>query len=66
MEPVDMEDVDDDPSGLHVGLPVRHPKFGLGKVLSLSPKRNPTTAKVYFDRYGAKNLILKYARLEPG
>jgi len=51
-------------TGLHIGARVRHPVFGPGKVLSLSPARHPSRAKVYFDRFGAKTLVLEYARLE--
>ncbi len=50
--------------GLAVGARVKHPKFGPGRVISLSPASHPSRAKVYFDRFGAKTLVLEYARLE--
>jgi DNA helicase II / ATP-dependent DNA helicase PcrA len=51
-------------AALRIGARVEHPKFGRGKVMSLSPARRPERAKVYFDRFGAKTLVLEYARLE--
>ncbi|MBI1371713.1 MAG: AAA family ATPase [Phycisphaera sp.] len=48
-----------------VGSRVMHPKFGPGKVLSLTPADNPTRARVGFDRFGIKTLVLEYAKLEP-
>jgi len=32
--------------------------------MSLSPRSAPTRAKIYFERFGAKTLVLEYARLE--
>ncbi len=46
-----------------VGSKVRHPQFGLGKVLSLSGGSS-VRAKVEFAQAGTKTLILEYARLE--
>jgi DNA helicase-2/ATP-dependent DNA helicase PcrA len=50
--------------GLSVGAMVKHPQFGSGRVMDLSPQHAPTRAKVYFQRFGAKTLVLEYARLE--
>ena len=50
--------------GLRVGQRVEHPQFGLGRIEALTPTSAPTRAKVYFDRFGAKTLVLEYARLE--
>ncbi len=36
----------------------------MGKVMALSPVRAPKNAKVYFERFGAKTLVLEYAKLE--
>ncbi|QNN23877.1 UvrD-helicase domain-containing protein [Planctomycetales bacterium ZRK34] len=53
-----------DDFGLRIGAVVRHPQFGLGRVMSLTPSNSPTRARVYFERAGAKTLVLEYARLE--
>lgn len=46
-----------------VGQRVRHPAFGLGRVLSLSSSGSSTRAQVHFERFGMKTLILEHARL---
>jgi DNA helicase-2/ATP-dependent DNA helicase PcrA len=51
--------------GFGVGSRVRHPQFGEGKVLSLTPTAAPKRAKVHFDKAGTKTLVLEYARLTP-
>ncbi|MBI1367993.1 MAG: AAA family ATPase [Planctomycetes bacterium] len=50
--------------GLSIGTRVRHPQFGLGRIMTLTPPAAPSRAKVYFERVGAKTLVLEYARLE--
>jgi DNA helicase-2/ATP-dependent DNA helicase PcrA len=50
--------------GFDVGSIVRHPRFGMGRVMSLIPISAPTRTKVLFERVGAKTLVLEYARLE--
>jgi DNA helicase-2/ATP-dependent DNA helicase PcrA len=46
------------------GTLVRHPQFGLGRVVSVSPMGSHTRAKIDFTTAGPKTLILQYARLE--
>lgn len=52
------------PVNLQVGLNVFHDKFGKGKILELSGRGDNTKVIVKFDRYGVKNLMLKYANLK--
>jgi len=51
--------------GFEKGSIVRHPQFGLGRVLGMIPPHAPKRARVQFERAGVKTLILEYARLEP-
>ncbi len=46
------------------GTLVRHPQFGLGRVLDIHPTGSHTRARVAFNTAGTKTLILQYARLE--
>ncbi len=46
------------------GTLVRHPDFGLGRVVNVSPMGAHTRAKVDFNTAGSKTLVLQYARLE--
>ena len=46
------------------GTLVKHPQFGLGKVVTVSPMGAHTRAKIDFITAGNKTLILQYARLE--
>jgi len=46
------------------GCLVRHPRFGLGRVVSTSPMGAHTRCKVDFNSYGLKTLVLQYAGLE--
>ena len=46
------------------GQRVRHPTFGVGRIIDLSDMGKQTRAIVEFDRAGRKTLILEYARLE--
>lgn len=48
------------------GQTVRHPSFGVGTIVDMSDAGSSgTRAVVEFRRFGRKNLILEYARLEP-
>jgi DNA helicase-2/ATP-dependent DNA helicase PcrA len=51
-------------SGLRAGVTVRHPRFGVGVVQSVSGGAN-ARATVSFRGIGVKTLVLEYARLEP-
>jgi DNA helicase-2/ATP-dependent DNA helicase PcrA len=46
-----------------VGSMVRHPRFGIGKVLSVTSGAN-ARAQIQFRDVGTKTLVLEYARLE--
>lgn len=46
------------------GTLVKHPQFGLGRVVKVSPMGAHTRAKIDFTTSGSKTLILQYARLE--
>ncbi len=46
------------------GQLVRHPQFGVGRVMWIEPQRRHTRAGVAFAAYGEKTLILEYAKLE--
>ena len=46
------------------GTLVRHPDFGLGRIVNVSPMGAHTRAKVDFNNAGTKTLVLQYARLE--
>lgn len=64
-EPPEQEESDSRGGGeWSVGLLVKHPQFGLGRIMSLSPAGAPDRAKVQFQRFGIKTLVLEYARLE--
>ena len=53
-------------AGVQSGQFVRHPQFGLGKVLEVSGTGGPgTRAKIVFQDVGTKTLVLEFARLEP-
>jgi DNA helicase-2/ATP-dependent DNA helicase PcrA len=46
-----------------IGQRVRHPAFGVGKIVDLAKSAASTKAIVVFDRVGQKTLILQYANL---
>ncbi|MCC7203453.1 MAG: DUF3553 domain-containing protein [Phycisphaeraceae bacterium] len=53
------------PSGEYgPGMLVRHPTFGVGRVLTVSAVGSHTRAQVQFNSSGVKTLVLEYARLE--
>jgi len=63
---VDSEAVDDetDQNALQPGELVRHPQFGLGRVVDIRCGGPQTRARVEFNTAGLKTLVLQYARLE--
>ncbi len=52
-----------DTSGLSAGMKVEHPKFGYGKVTNIDESGPNRKAKVYFDDFGEKTLLLSFAKL---
>ncbi len=47
-----------------VGTLVRHPQFGLGRILSIRPMGSQTRAQIGFNAGGIKTVILQYVKLE--
>jgi DNA helicase-2/ATP-dependent DNA helicase PcrA len=60
-EPAEPQFHESDQSEFHVGQSVKHPAFGIGKIVDLSTKK----AVVDFPRLGRKTLLLDFARLQP-
>ncbi|MDP7021728.1 MAG: UvrD-helicase domain-containing protein [Candidatus Krumholzibacteria bacterium] len=58
-------DFSQDESGLRVGMRVRHPSLGLGKVHKLEGSGEDLRVIVMFDRKGARKLLVRVAGLEP-
>lgn len=52
-----------DTSVLEIGMKVEHPKFGFGKVLDIDENDAGRKAKVKFDNFGEKTLLLSFAKL---
>ena len=52
-----------DTSGLSVGMKVEHPKFGYGNVTGIDESGPNRKARVYFDDFGEKTLLLSFAKL---
>ncbi len=52
------------PSGLRVGLRVRHKQFGVGTVLAVDEQGDDTRVTVKFNAVGTKKLVARYAALE--
>ena len=50
-------------SSFQVGDRIEHNRFGVGKVLEISGKVPDIKAKVVFERFGEKILLLKYAKI---
>lgn len=52
-----------DTSSLQAGMKVEHPKFGYGKVEKVDESGQERKAKVVFDDFGEKTLLLSFAKL---
>ena len=46
------------------GTRVRHPQFGVGRILQVQPMGTTTRARVEFLTHGVKTLVLQYANLQ--
>jgi DNA helicase-2/ATP-dependent DNA helicase PcrA len=53
-----------DTSNLTDGMKVEHPKFGYGKVVVIENSGANRKAKVNFDNFGEKTLLLSFAKLK--
>ena len=53
-----------DTSGLKEGMKVEHPKFGYGKVIEMDETGANRKARVSFDDFGEKTLLLSFAKLK--
>jgi DNA helicase-2/ATP-dependent DNA helicase PcrA len=53
-----------DTSNLEEGMKVEHPKFGFGKVINIDMDGANRKAKVLFDNFGEKTLLLSFAKLK--
>jgi DNA helicase-2/ATP-dependent DNA helicase PcrA len=53
-----------DTSGLAQGMRVEHPKFGYGKVIQLDQDGAQRKARVEFENFGEKTLLLSFAKLK--
>lgn len=53
-----------DTSGLQAGMKVEHPKFGFGMVMEMDESGANRKAKVQFDDFGEKTLLLSFAKLK--
>ena len=52
-----------DVMGFYPGERVEHSTFGLGKILEITGDGDNRKARIDFDDFGEKQLLLKYARL---
>ncbi len=51
---------------LKVGQRIEHNRFGFGKILEITGQVPDLKAKIVFDNYGEKILLLKYAKIRLG
>lgn len=51
-----------DVNGLQVGCYIRHDRFGRGEVLSIEGTGSDAKARVAFEHFGEKQLLLKFAK----
>jgi DNA helicase II / ATP-dependent DNA helicase PcrA len=54
----------DDTSGIQVGMDVEHARFGMGKVILVEGNPGDLKATVFFQGFGNKQLLLKFAKLK--
>jgi DNA helicase II / ATP-dependent DNA helicase PcrA len=53
-----------DTASLQEGMKVEHPKFGFGKVVNMDFSGSDRKAKILFDDFGEKTLLLSFAKLK--
>jgi DNA helicase-2/ATP-dependent DNA helicase PcrA len=61
--PVTADFVPDPMSSFRVGDQIEHNRFGAGKVLEISGQVPDLKAKIVFEKYGEKLLLLKFAKI---
>jgi DNA helicase-2/ATP-dependent DNA helicase PcrA len=54
----------EDTSGIQTGMQVEHSRFGVGKVMLVEGNAGDLKATVFFEGFGNKQLLLKYAKLK--
>jgi DNA helicase-2/ATP-dependent DNA helicase PcrA len=54
----------DDPTKIQSGMMVEHQRFGEGKVLKVEGAMPNLKATIFFQNYGQKQLLLKFAKLK--
>ena len=60
---IDPNFVPDPMSSFRVGDQIEHNRFGAGKVLEISGRVPDLKAKILFEKYGEKLLLLKFAKI---
>ena len=64
LNPVDIKVIEGvDTSGIQAGMEVEHARFGIGKVLIVEGNAGDIKATVFFQGFGNKHLLLKFAKL---
>jgi DNA helicase-2/ATP-dependent DNA helicase PcrA len=53
------------PSAYRVGMRVKHPTFGTGKIVSMDLSGSSPRVRIDFGSLGEKTIVLGYVRLEP-
>jgi DNA helicase II / ATP-dependent DNA helicase PcrA len=53
-----------DTTALKEGMKVEHPKFGFGLVTKMDSSGPDRKAKINFDDFGEKTLLLNFAKLK--
>ena len=56
--------IPDDVSGMQTGMEVVHEKFGEGKVIAMEGAGVNRISTIFFEGYGQKKIMLKFARLK--
>ncbi len=52
-------------SRFRVGQRVRHPKYGIGRITTMSDRGSDTRAEIQFDSVGQRAFILEQSQIEP-
>ena len=60
---IDANFVPDPMSSFRVGDQIEHNRFGAGKVLEITGQIPDLKARILFEKYGEKLLLLKFAKI---